>query len=129
MNILGIDFGTRKIGLAWVQSGIDVVLPFGLVEQGSGDDNVAKIVSIVEEESIDKIVIGLPLGQEGEENDNTKRIRSFAKDLSDKTDKPIAFVNEAYSTHEAANLGGDASVDERSAMIILQEFLSGAEVQ
>ena len=31
MNILGIDFGTKRIGLAWVQIGLDVILPFGVV--------------------------------------------------------------------------------------------------
>jgi len=32
MNILSIDFGQKRIGLAWLQSGIDVILPFGIVE-------------------------------------------------------------------------------------------------
>ena len=65
MNILGIDYGTRKIGLAWVQSGLDVVLPFGLVEIGDSEKNLQDIVKISKEENIDKIVVDLPLADKG----------------------------------------------------------------
>ena len=121
MNVLGIDYGTKHIGLAWVQVGLDVVLPFGVVETGNWKKEIGKLVK---EEKIDKIVVGLPFGLEGEENENTKRIRLFAKELEDVVNIPIEYIDESFTTHEAHSMGGGASADEKAAMLILQSYLN-----
>jgi len=123
MNILGIDFGQKRIGLAWVQEGIDIVFPYGKIEEKNSEKAVEKIVDFVKKEHIDKIVIGLPLGLNGEENENTQRIRSFAQNIGDMVSVEIIFMDERFTSHQADNTLGDASRDEKSAMIILQSYL------
>ncbi len=120
MNILGIDFGTKQIGLAWMQEGLDVVLPFGVVEHEDRKKNIEAVAKLIADERIHKVIIGLPFGSDGEETENTKRVRGFADELKKIIDAPIEFEGEEFTTKEAAQMEGDASLDEKAAMLILQ---------
>ena len=118
MNILGVDYGTKRIGLAWVQSGLDLVLPFGVV------GGLEELVKIIKKEKIDKVVFGLPLHLETmEETFNTKRIRKFADEVKKETGVDMDFEDERLTTAEAEEMGGEATLDEKSAMLILQGYL------
>ncbi len=118
MNILGVDYGKKRIGLAWMQTGLDIVLPFGIV------GNLEELIELIKKEKIDKAVFGLPFGLESsEENDNTKRIRKFAQEIKKGTGVEIDFADERFTTAEAIGMEGDGSLDEKSAMLILQTYL------
>lgn len=120
MNILSIDFGVKRIGLAWVQSGINVVLPFGIVD---GQKWKIELPKIIAEEKIDKIIVGNPLGLESEENFNTDRVAKFVEELKMLVKIPIELVDERFTTKQAQQMGGDASLDEKAAMLILESYL------
>lgn len=121
MNILGIDYGSKNIGLAWVQTGLAVVLPYGIIK----DKNLAELAELIKKEKIDKVVVGLPFGLEKKENENTKKIRKFADDLKDTIGIPIEFEDERFSSQAADRMGGGgASRDEKAAMIILQSYIA-----
>lgn len=122
MNILGIDYGQKRIGLAWMQVGLDVILPFGVVQKTSDEIVPDELFELIKNERIEKVVVGIPLGLEGEENANTKRVRAFADELKKQIDIPIEFVDERFTTHEANRMGGEASVDEKAAMLILEAY-------
>lgn len=123
MNILAIDYGQRNIGLAWMQEGLDVVLPYGVIqndESGLGDLQV-----LIKKEGIQKIVLGLPLDlNEGTENMNTKRVREFGAKLEKQTGLLVDYIDERLSSFEADQMGGDASRDEKAAMVILETYKS-----
>ncbi|OGH86351.1 MAG: hypothetical protein A2493_03680 [Candidatus Magasanikbacteria bacterium RIFOXYC12_FULL_33_11] len=124
MNILGVDYGKNKIGLAWLQTSLDIILPFGLVIEKTREEQLRKLAKIIKEENIDKIVFGWPITLEDmTENKNTERIKKFAEDLYKLTNKEFEFVDERLTTAEARNMEGDASLDEKSAMLILKTFL------
>ncbi|EKE05377.1 MAG: hypothetical protein ACD_19C00328G0005 [uncultured bacterium] len=125
MNILGIDFGTRRMGLAVKRSGVDVVLPFGIFEWENTDVKMQELADLISKENFDKIVMGLPVGlKSGEETSNSERVRKFADKLKLKTGLPIEFADERFSSHEADSMGGQAYRDEKAAMVILQEYLA-----
>ena len=118
MNILGVDYGKKRIGLAWMQTGLDIILPYGLV------DSLDQLVKLIKKEKIDKVIFGLPLGLENmEENENTKRIRKFAEELKKQTEVEVDFADERLTTAEAMEMGGEVSLDEKAAMLILQTYL------
>ncbi len=121
MNILGVDYGQKRIGLAWVQEGLDLILPFGQINNEQGTIN--KLAELVQSEGIDRVVIGIPLGMAGEENENTKRIRAFADEVRDATSIEVELYDERFSSQQADAMGGDATRDEKSAMVILQGYL------
>ena len=123
MNILSVDFGTKNIGLAWADTGIGAVLPYGLIKEEKFKTKLDQLADIIEVEKIDKVVIGLPMNLNGGENKNTERIRKFAEDLKGKISVPIEFMNEMFTSQQADRMGGDASRDEKSAMVILEDYL------
>jgi putative holliday junction resolvase len=123
MNILGVDFGTKRIGLAWMQTGLDIVLPFGVVERGSQNDVPDALLQCIKTEKITKIVLGLPYTLEDKsENQNTQRVREFAKKLADASGVLVVFTDERLTSFEADNMGGEASRDEKAAMAILHTY-------
>ncbi|MFA5175071.1 MAG: Holliday junction resolvase RuvX [Patescibacteria group bacterium] len=116
MNILGVDYGTKNIGLAWCDTGIGVVLPFGIVGK-------QELPDVVKKENIDLVVIGLPIGLNGKENENTKRVKKFAEDLKEKMKVKIDFFDERFTSQQADRMEGGASRDEKSAMLVLESYL------
>ena len=123
MNILGIDYGQKRIGLAWVQTGLGVVLPFGQIQNQESDNENRELVELIKKERIDLIVIGLPLGTDGMENKNTQTVRAFADVLKQKTGLSPEFMDERFTSQFADAVGGDATRDEKSAMAILQSYM------
>jgi putative holliday junction resolvase len=123
MNILAIDYGQKNIGLAWMQIGLDVVLPYGILSEKDPSDHIIKLRDLIVQESIDTVVIGLPLTMEdGSENANTKRVRTFGAALEKEIGFSISYVDERLSSFEADQMGGDVSRDEKAAMVILQTY-------
>ena len=121
MNILGLDYGKKRIGLAWVDTAINVVLPYGIVE--AGVSAVAELARLIDDEKIDAVIIGLPLGLDSKENENTAVVRAFSTELGDAVRAQVFFVDERFTSQEADSTHGDVSRDEKSAMIILQTYV------
>lgn len=119
MNILAIDFGTKNIGLAWCETSIGAVLPYGIIK----DQDLTSLAKLISEERIEQVVVGLPVSLDNKENTNTERVRRFAEELKKMISCPLDFFDERFSSAQADRMGGDASRDEKSAMIILEDYL------
>ena len=122
MNILAIDYGSKNIGLAWCQKDLGVVLPFGKIMTHDAD-SMTQLCNLVSKEKVDRVVVGLPVGLDGKENENTKKIREFVGELQKEIDAPVDFVDERFTSAQADSMGGTVSRDEKAAMLILQSYL------
>ena len=118
MQIIAIDYGTKNIGLARATTGLDLVLPFGVV------GNIRELVEKITKEKVDMIIVGLPLGLDGTENKNTERVRKFVDELKKEITIPIEFTTEIFSSQAGDRMGAGVSRDEKSAMVILQSYLT-----
>ena len=124
MNILGVDYGKKRIGLAWCDTAVGVVLPFGVVETSDFGLQTSALVALIQKERIEKVVVGLPLGLDGKENENTKTVQTFVDMLKSEVRVPIAMVDERFTSAQADRMtGGDASRDEKAAMVIVQTYI------
>lgn len=123
MNILGVDYGTKRVGLAWVQEGLDLVLPYGLLTVQNDEDCIEQITTLVWKEQIGKIVLGLPLALNGEEEEYGHHVRLFSEELEKKSGVPVDLIDERLSSKQADAMGGEASRDEKAAMVLLQSYL------
>lgn len=123
MNILGIDYGKKRIGLAWSDDAMGMVLPYGVIEEQDELRASVALCALIKNEHIDHLVFGLPLDLDGHETEQTKKIRLFASTIQDKSGLPIDFLDERFSSRQADQMSGDASRDEKSAMVIVQSFL------
>ena len=124
MNILGVDYGKKRIGLAWTDTAIGVVLPFGVVKNNESRIMNQELVDVIEKEKVDRMIVGLPVGLDGKENANTTVVRVFVQELKKLVRIPIEFIDERFTSAQADRMsGGDATRDEKAAMVILQSFI------
>lgn len=123
MRYLGIDYGVKKIGLAISDEGGSFAFPFLIFANFSKENSVEKILKIIEEKNIEKIVIGESLNLKGEENKILKEAKSFSEKLKEKTNLEVYFEKEWLSTIEARRFQDRHDADDSAAAIILQRFL------
>lgn len=136
LSILAIDYGTKVIGTAKYTVGVD---PYPLMLQKiivkSENETINELKKIIEDESIDIIVIGIPYFVDGKESEQTKTNKIFADKLK-KTFSTLKFFeqDETLTTKEAEerminspqfNFKIDRTkIDCMSAVVILEDFLS-----
>lgn len=123
MQILAIDFGTKRLGLAWSDATLGVVLPYGLIEKDTLPQKVQAVVALLEKEKIDLVVVGFPASLDGRENKNTERVKKFVFELQKSVSAPIEYFDERFSSGQADAMGEGVSRDEKAAMVILEGYL------
>lgn len=121
MRFLGIDFGAKRIGIAVSNPEGTIAFPREIIEGGAGA--VKRISDIAKKEETETIVVGLPLGQGGNNTDQTMRVRAFVRDLRKIVSMPIEFENELLTTRLARAGAQGASPDASAAALILQSYL------
>lgn len=128
--IMSIDYGSKRIGLAISDELRLLAHPLGTIKNDS--KAIEKIVSIVKEKNVDRVVIGIPKWDK--ETKIIEEIQTFAKKLKNVLDLKIEFVNEFYSSKMAIekllSTGKKLKkfknkLDTYAACIILQDYLDG----
>lgn len=127
MRVLGIDYGTKKIGLAFGDTETRVAVPFEVI-RARAEEALNALVSLIKEESIDQLVIGMPGAVGSHTNEEQQaRVRGFMKALQSKINLPIAEEDESFTTAESIRLMKEeragAEEDALAAMLILQSYL------
>jgi putative Holliday junction resolvase len=122
MKYLGIDYGTKRVGLATSDDGGTMAFPLRVLLNSRS--LVSHITKICRDEHIDTIVMGDSLNFQNKPNKIMEEIRPFAEALKDATLLPLVFMNEVLSSQEAMHLQGDnAKNDASAAAIVLQSYL------
>mgnify|MGYP003587949376 FL=1 len=129
-NLIALDVGTRRIGVALADSEVKIAIPFTTVEVD--DDNsseIEEINEIIVREEIDVMVVGLPRNQSGEETAQSEYTKEFAKNFEFSVSK-IEFQDESLTSIQAENLlksykkpYSKGDIDMTAASIILQDYL------
>lgn len=133
MIVLGLDLGTKTLGIAISRTGI-IANPYKLLRYNNEEyDKLAlEVADIVRQENVTEIALGLPKNMNNTCGFATKRSQNFKKILEKYVDVPITLVDERLSTVEATNilLANDMSrkkrknvIDVTAAMIILDTYL------
>jgi putative Holliday junction resolvase len=136
MKYLGIDFGTKNIGLAISDEDGRIAFPFRVIPRTRAEEEILKVC---QQESIDEIVSGDTLQGNKEENPVTAELSLFIEKLEELTGKKINLQNESFTTgiFILEKLGkqmnttrggrpeklGISHEDDRVASVILQRYL------
>jgi putative Holliday junction resolvase len=121
LKYLGIDYGTKRIGIAVSDEAGEFAFPKGIL---SPQTAIADIAALCEKEAIGAIVIGKSVASNGIENDIAPLVERFKEKLNVATGSPIYFQQESFSTMEAHRYQTAAGHrDDSAAAIILQRFL------
>jgi len=121
---LGIDYGSKKIGIAVSDIEGKFGFPFSIVLNKNKEEALEKVLQILKEKGIQNIVVGESLNLKGEENKILEKAKSFVNKLKEKDKNlKIFFEKEWLSTIEARRYNDRKDADDSAAAIILQRFL------
>ena len=132
-RLLGIDYGSRRIGLAISDPDQIIATPLAVVEaEGRPVEDAAKLAQLAPQHEVAEFVIGLPLNKDGSEGKQARVTRQMGEALAHATSLPVHFYDERYTTHAAIGAMRQAEVrrrqrgsrlDKVAASLILQAFL------
>lgn len=135
--LLGIDPGSKTIGLAISDPGLTVASPLTSIARGKFAADAAAMAKIIQERNVGGLVVGLPKTMEGEEGPAAQSARAFARNLTERgnlpdPDLPVVFWDERFSTaaveremiaHDISRAKRAAKIDQAAAAYILQGAL------
>jgi putative Holliday junction resolvase len=131
-RLLGLDLGTKTIGLAISDVERRLASPLKTLARGPFRRDATALVTIFSEFEIAGVILGLPLDLDGRSGPRAQSTRAFAHNLSACTEVPIAYWDERFSTAAVnrALIANDVSrgrrarvVDKMAAAYILQGAL------
>lgn len=126
-QLLGLDVGGARIGVAIGDTGVRIAIPHGVVDvDGNEVENIARMVIL---NSISTVVVGYPRNQSGETTAQTAIVEAFVEKLRD-LDANVVFQDESLTSviaEQRLNARGGtyskADIDSEAAVIILQDYL------
>lgn len=131
-RILGLDYGTKRVGAALSDPGRTIAFPVEVYALRGAKHDASHYRELVEENDVERIVIGLPLHTSGREGQSAALARTFGDWLGGVTGRPVIYYDERYSTVEAEQRLIDAGLkrdkrkalrDQLAAQIMLQGYL------
>jgi putative Holliday junction resolvase len=142
-RILGIDLGSKRIGLAVAEAGIGIARPLATVNRGASlDEDVAALETVCREQDVTELVVGLPVEAAGSEGTMAAAARAWASAVGSRLGIPVTLRDERLSSYEAerrmgrmprGRSGGPPSrtqrnayrarIDREAASVILQDEL------
>jgi putative Holliday junction resolvase len=138
---LGLDYGSRRIGLAVSDPEGLIAFPAGALERTGLERDLAALTALIAERGVTRVVVGLPLHLSGRSGPEAEAARAFARALGQAAGLRVDLLDERWTTREAERALRDApgkgnrkrgrgSVDSVAATLLLRTYLErerGAE--
>lgn len=131
-TLLGIDYGSVRVGLALSDRNQTIAAPFQLYERKKPAEDAAFFQKLVTQEKVVGLVLGLPIHLSGSESKKSREVRQFGQWLMKQTRLPIAYCDERFTTAFAwdeLKAGGlkasqrRKQLDKVAAQMMLQHYL------
>jgi putative pre-16S rRNA nuclease len=118
-RLLGLDVGTKTIGLALSDVTRSIATPYHTIRRIKFTQDAKVIAATIEEHDVGALVIGLPLNLDGSEGSRAQSTRAFARNLAERVEVPLVFWDERLSTQavERHLIEADASRQRRAEVI------------
>ena len=133
-RLLGVDYGTVRIGLAITDPDRLVASPLETYTRRTPELDAIYLADLVRQRGITAIALGLAVGLNGHEGPKAKECRAFGAWLETATGLPVHYCDERFTSSLADDIMSDAKMDRRkrigrrdmlAATLILQGFLEG----
>lgn len=132
MRILGIDFGSRRIGVALSDPTGSMAQPLTVIENIKNESDINKISELVLEYNVEEVVVGLPLSLSGEVKPQAQAVLEYVEKLKKALDVPVKTWDERLTTSFAERTLVESRVrrgrrkeviDKVAAAVMLQGYL------
>ena len=133
-RVLGVDLGTKRVGLALSDPLRLIASPLTTVDAGTESGLCDRLAALCREREVSLVVIGLPVSADGSEGPLCARARRVGERLR-AAGLATAFQDESWSSRDAEDAvraeggtrkGSRDRIDAMAASLVLREFLSGA---
>ena len=130
--LVGLDIGFKTIGIAVSDRSFTIATPLNTVSRKGTKKDLPKIKEFLNEYNIGGFIVGLPLSLDGNENEQTHKIRKFSIELQSFFSIPFEFWDERYSSDiifkelrksDFSSSKIKKKLDQQSAAYILQGYL------
>ena len=130
--VLGLDLGSRRIGLAVSDPEGRIAFPAGVLARQGREKDLAALRKLVREREVSRIVVGLPIHMDGRSGPEAEAARAFSSALAEATGVPVELLDERWTSVEAERslreIGKTgsrrrAAVDTVAATILLRTWL------
>ncbi|MFO0810504.1 MAG: Holliday junction resolvase RuvX [Gemmataceae bacterium] len=131
-RLLGVDFGTVRVGLAVCDSERRIASPLATYERRDPACDATYFRKLVAEEQVVGLVVGLPAHTDGREGVKAQEARAFGAWLANETGLPATFYDERFSTKQAESALWAAGLthkrrkerrDRVAAQLVLQAYI------
>jgi putative Holliday junction resolvase len=131
-RLLGVDYGSVRIGLAVSDPDRKFAFPLATYQRRGGERDAAYFRTLMAEEAVGGVVVGLPVHLDGREGVKAVEARAFGRWLLEVTGLPVVFWDERFTTVEAESALWSAGLthkkrrarrDRVAAQILLQAYL------
>jgi putative Holliday junction resolvase len=131
-RVMGLDFGTRQIGVAMSDESATIAQPYCVIKREGNKKDIEKILDIIRSHDISLMVIGVSYHDDGNVSAMGERALNFGRLLEDRSGGKVVFIDETLTSVMAEDIlmGGGvrrkkrkAVVDKIAAAIILQDYL------
>ena len=128
-RLLGLDLGSKRIGIAICDDRLSIATPFKIINKESAVQFINELNLIVKENNIEGIIVGNPINMDGSLGPASQSIKDACKNILAKIDVPLCLWDERLSTVGAFNLSSQLDVnvskkvkniDKNAAELILQ---------
>lgn len=133
-QLMGFDFGSRRIGVAVAHERIGSARPLAPLTARDGIPDWERVTACIVEWKPDLFIVGLPLNEDGSESEMSRRARKFGNRLHARYGRSVEWVNEYGSTRQAKEIARqrgrrtgsyrDNGVDGIAAEVILNSFMA-----
>jgi putative holliday junction resolvase len=129
-NVIGLDVGGRRIGVAVASVEARLATPLVTIDRKDIPDIFPRLVKLLEEQSAEAVVVGLPRGMNGQETEQTAIARQFARELEKACKLPVYLQDEAATSivaeerlKESRKPYEKGDIDKLAAAYILEDWL------
>ena len=131
MMILGLDYGTKRIGIALGDTETGFARPLPFLEALPFANFLAQLKELVTKEGVELMIIGMPRNMDGSYGESAQNVRSFMAQLGRSLTIPMETLDERLSTVQASRQLREAGhkakeqrskIDSASATVILQAY-------
>tara|TARA_Y200000002_G_scaffold379344_1_gene388419 strand:+ start:526 stop:915 length:390 start_codon:yes stop_codon:yes gene_type:complete len=127
MQILAIDFGLKKVGLAIGNTLTKTSMPISTIFYKSKQELFNLLEKYVIEWKPELIIIGNPLNMDQTESEMSKLAEKFSTQFSKKFNLTVELVDERLSSFEAKEFVKDDNLDAMAAKLILDSWMNNNE--
>jgi putative Holliday junction resolvase len=129
-RLLALDVGSKRIGVALSDELGILASPHSTIQRQSANRDIAAVLALVRDLTVDRIIVGLPVGSTGQATEQTRYSERFAERLASRSPVAVEMWDEGHTSWAARQIVGSSPsvrrsgrIDAVAAALILQSYL------